>query len=37
MFLFFNNQLGCLGSAAISVIATLVLFAACHGAHGVLF
>jgi hypothetical protein len=27
MFLFFSNRLGCLGSIAVSVIATLVLLA----------
>ncbi len=37
MFLFFNNRLGCLGSAAVSVIVTLLLFAACHATHGAVF
>jgi hypothetical protein len=30
MFLFFNNRVGCLGSIAISVLVTLLIFAACQ-------
>ena len=33
MFVFFNNRLGCLGSALVSILATLVLLAACHATH----
>ena len=33
MFVFFNNRLGCLGSAIVSIVATLLLFAACHATH----
>jgi len=33
MFLFFNNRVGCLGSLAISVLVTLLIFAACQSFH----
>ena len=33
VFLFFSNRVGCVASLAISVLATLFLFAACNGMH----
>jgi hypothetical protein len=35
MFLFFNNRVGCLGSLAISVLVTLLIFVACQAFRGV--
>jgi hypothetical protein len=34
MFVFFSNRLGCLGSIAVSVVASLILLALLRGCSG---